>query len=170
MNISLNVTDDPRLSHIADLVREDIGRMIRKPFVLVVDDDPGIQSVMSQVLRAFEVEFLCVGTGKDAMLAVKDFGKIPILDLVFLDIWLPDGRDMTPFKVIREARPGIPIIVMTGYPPGDELMDMIKQNEELSILLRKPFGFHEILRALRQLKIPIRTDKEFPILSVNPPV
>src|SRR6266705_2745058 len=73
--------------------------------ILIVDDEPAIQSTLRGVLEDEGYRVSAVGTGDDAVALLAD--ETP--DLVFLDIWMP-GRDgletLAEMKRLRQGAGG----------------------------------------------------------------
>jgi two-component system, cell cycle response regulator DivK len=80
--------------------------------ILVADDTPINYKLLETALRQTGVRLIWVQTGHDAVDAVK---KYPEIDLVLMDIRMPemDGYEAT--RIIREFNPDINIIAQTSY-------------------------------------------------------
>jgi two-component system response regulator BaeR len=81
----------------------------KMPFVLVVEDEPKLSTLLDDYLRSSGFEVRCVMDGRDVIPAVEQ--RPP--DLVLLDLMLP-GRDG--LEIFREVRAigDIPIIIVTA--------------------------------------------------------
>ena len=82
----------------------------RKPTVLVVDDDGGIRSLLTLVLKAEGYEVLAAANGAEAftLLHANEF------NLAMLDYQLPDTDGL---KILEEAKKTdslLPVIMMSG--------------------------------------------------------
>lgn len=80
--------------------------------ILVADDTPINYKLLETALRQTGIRLIWVQTGHDAVEAVR---KHPEIDLVLMDIRMPemDGYEAT--RVIREFNPDINIIAQTSY-------------------------------------------------------
>ncbi|HAR95976.1 MAG TPA: Fis family transcriptional regulator, partial [Deltaproteobacteria bacterium] len=87
--------------------------------VLIVDDDAGMCDVLSTMVRRMGHEAGCTHTLREGMREV--FARP--LDVVFLDIRMPDGSGLDALPRIREVASPPEVIIMTGYgdPNGAEL-------------------------------------------------
>jgi len=83
--------------------------------ILVVDDERAIQELMSRVLERRGHRVIVCGDAAAAMNVTDP------LDLLVVDYVLPDvnGRDLTAW--LRERRPDLPVILMSGYLPSPDL-------------------------------------------------
>jgi CheY-like chemotaxis protein len=90
------------------------------PFVLVVDDDETVRTVMAEVLRADGRDVVCARDGAEALAIMR--GE-PTPDLVLLDLMMPG---VTGWQVLesmgespRLAR--VPVVVLTAFDARDDL-------------------------------------------------
>ena len=87
--------------------------------VLIVDDDPMVGEVLSQLLRRMGHDPACASccAHARAQIAAQDF------DLVLLDVGLPDGSGLDLLPDVRQsaAAPEVIIITAVGDPDGAEL-------------------------------------------------
>ena len=81
----------------------------------------------------------------DAQSALAEIEKDGI-DIVFSDIVMPGKMDgIALAKTIREKRPEMPILLVTGYS------DAAKEIGSQFPILRKPYQLHELSRELQKL-------------------
>jgi CheY-like chemotaxis protein len=117
--------------------------------ILVVDDEPDVADLFRQQFRRdlranrFALDFALSGEealGKVARVADAD------LILILSDINMPgmSGLDMLPRA--REARPDVPVIMITAY--GDAETRRHAQARGAAGLLVKPIDFPELRRAI----------------------
>lgn len=85
---------------------------MRKPFILVVDDESGARSMVINFLKErYECEFTEAGDGEEAV----NFLKCHPCDLMILDIKMPKKSGITVIKEAREIDPKLDIIVMSAW-------------------------------------------------------
>ena len=79
--------------------------------ILIVDDEPGILTALSNILK--DEGFRCITTtsGEEAL---ELYGREKP-DVVFLDIWLPDKDGLEPLQALRELDPPAAVIMMSGH-------------------------------------------------------
>lgn len=78
--------------------------------VLIVDDDPAIRELLGEYLTDQDVELVEAGSGLQTLDAVRR----DALDLVLLDMRLPDINGLEVMRQIRDRGDDIPIIVVTA--------------------------------------------------------
>ena len=116
-----------------------------QPSVLVVDDDEAIQDMFKLFLKKTGFSRLIVGTGKDALAALKK----QKFDLCFLDLQLPDITGDEIYAVAREHYPDLPIVIITGYPDSQMLDNILKFGPVT--VLKKPLQMEQLQQTMRFL-------------------
>ena len=89
---------------------------------LVVDDDEAIQSQFKLFLRKAGVNRIVVGTGKQALAALKK----QRFDLCFLDLQLPDVTGDKIYAVAKTDHPDLPIVIITGHADSEMMSNILK--------------------------------------------
>jgi signal transduction histidine kinase len=110
--------------------------------ILVVEDNDGIREIASRILTQAGYEVSAAATRDDA-LRVSDDQDVG-LDLVLSDVIMPGISVREFIDAVRAARPGLPVILMTGYAT-----DHARVGESLPkdfAMLTKPFQIVELLR------------------------
>ena len=79
--------------------------------ILIVDDEKGILDALSAVLDDEGYTVSTAENGSEALKKMKD--DTP--SVVLLDVWLPDIDGLEILKEIRDAYPGVAVIVMSGH-------------------------------------------------------
>ncbi|MGQ0794363.1 MAG: response regulator [Deltaproteobacteria bacterium] len=111
--------------------------------VLVVDDEEIICDLIKEVLSIDGHQCVAVQSGKEALSWVKS----SIFDLVFLDLMIPDMNGVDVLTSIKQIKPELPVVMVTGYPDGD-IMDQALRLGPLSVI-KKPFTDEQIRRVLK---------------------
>jgi DNA-binding response OmpR family regulator len=92
--------------------------------VLVVEDDEGTRDAMLRILAAQGYQVLTAATAHDA-LGVLDQPLAPI-DVVVLDVHLPDASGIDVCRQMRSSRPHLPVVVCSGEASPDEVADLLR--------------------------------------------
>src|SRR5437762_730872 len=87
--------------------------------VLVVDDDPSIRSMLSDVLKDWGYRSLEAGTVTEALELFRKGRPAAIL----LDLKLPDGSGITVLNTVKRTSPETVVIVVTGHATLDSAFD-----------------------------------------------
>jgi two-component system nitrogen regulation response regulator NtrX len=79
--------------------------------ILIVDDEPAIQSTLRGVLEDEGYRVTAVGTGDDALVMLGD----EPFDLVFLDIWMPGKDGLQTLADLKRQRPEVTVVMISGH-------------------------------------------------------
>lgn len=113
-----------------------------KPSVLVVDDDNMIRGVLRKILT---LKGCAVLEAANAALAVSACQKFPI-QLVFLDIYLPDANGLDIMAQMFVLRPNLKVALISSDPTQFDLPQA--QHEHIVDCIGKPFSPDRIERVL----------------------
>ena len=110
--------------------------------IMVIDDDPGIRSALSDLLKDKGYRVLTVADG-DQALACLSQEKLP--DLILLDLMMPvvDGWRSGLEQAMNPQLASIPVIVITAVTFGDRKADLGVE------VVRKPFDTDALLSVIR---------------------
>jgi DNA-binding response OmpR family regulator len=114
--------------------------------ILVVEDEPELASAL---VRGLEEEQFCVqlcGEGKAAL----QKSKVGNVDLILLDVMLPD---LNGFEVVEQLRLRSPETLVLMLTARDSLADVVRGLDAgADDYLTKPFSFLELLSRVRALE------------------
>ena len=110
--------------------------------VAVVDDDQGILRSLEILLESADYAVSLFASGAELL----DSGCLPEIDCLISDIDMPglDGFEL--LRLVHAARPGLPIILITGYP--DTLKRLPSLGGSNPRFFTKPFHGPELLAAV----------------------
>ncbi len=134
--------------------------------ILVVDDDPDIRLLLSEVL-ASNPKFRVV-IAENGLKGLEKI-KTEIFDVVITDIKMPvmDGIEM--LQNIRKLQPEMPVVIMSGYAEFHHLAKALELGA--SNFIRKPFDFEEVFQViLKILKIKdkfVKQSRIFPHITIE---
>ncbi len=83
-------------------------------YALVIDDDDDMHTLISDVLRTYDVQVHSALSGHDGLYCMRQ--HVP--DLIILDLCMPHLTGWELIKRIRDnpSTAGVPIIVLTSFP------------------------------------------------------
>ncbi len=116
---------------------------MRRPGILVVDDEPTVLRALRVALEAQDYVVTAVMSGEDALARVTNH----TFDLVLLDLGLPG---MSGFDVISRVRvlfPTLPIIVLSAQ--GEDAAKVEALDLGADDYISKPFSVSELLARVR---------------------
>ncbi len=92
--------------------------------VLLVDDEQSALQMYGALLREDGIPVLTAASGERARALVKGEAR---LGLVVLDLVLPDVEGLELFRVIRAARPEVPVVMLTAFGSVDSAVQALKE-------------------------------------------
>lgn len=114
--------------------------------VLIVDDEPIIRQMVMQVLKASGYQVICAATGFEAIDHVRELGDR--LDLVFLDMVMPEIDGEETFYAIHKQLPDLPILLTSGFVKDDKRERLLAAGAVGMVF--KPYNNNELLSQIRK--------------------
>ncbi len=115
--------------------------------LLIVEDDGSIMNVSKKLLERIGYRVLTAKTGRDALRVSGGFKEK--IDLAILDAVLPDMAGREIYQHLVETRPGLKVLVCSGYSIDGPAEDILKAGAQGFI--QKPFSFRELNRRVQEI-------------------
>jgi len=114
--------------------------------ILVIDDDPEVLEVATELLSSSGYRVLVASTGQDALAMMQAIRP----DLILLDYHMPDMNGLAVIEQLRadEATRRIPVIALTAGTAADA--NRMSRAGTVGVIL-KPFGPREFLRFIAEV-------------------
>lgn len=118
---------------------------MRKPKILVVDDDPDLVKALRLRLRANNCDVITVSDGYSVIGAAQK--ERP--DVIILDLGLPAGDGFVVLERLQQSDQlsGIPVIVLTARDPQGNEARALKAGA--AAFFQKPVDNEELLNVIR---------------------
>jgi two-component system KDP operon response regulator KdpE len=130
--------------------------------ILVVDDEPPIRKLLRMGLSTQGYAVLEAGDGRAAL----DLMGREKLDLVILDLGLPDMKGHDLLRIIRERHDALPVLVLSSR--DDETGKVEAFDLGADDYVTKPFGMNELLARLRAaLRHGLAVQGERPVFRLD---
>jgi len=113
------------------------------PSILIIDDEPGIRKTLASIL---EDEKYKVFTSEDAILGMEVL-KREVIDLIFLDVLLPNMGGIKALEIIRKEWPITEIVMISGHANIDMAVRAVKLGA--FDFLEKPLSLEKVLTVCR---------------------
>ncbi len=133
---------------------------VAAPSILLIEDDPRMREVVERGLgsRGFVVSSASDGASGLDLVRTHD------VDLVLLDLILPDMEGFRVLEGVREAKPRLPVIVLTAL--GDTTSKVGGLNAGADDYVTKPFSIDELAARIHaRLR---RREEDVGVLSAGP--
>src|SRR5437763_5305099 len=122
-----------------------------KPTILVVDDEPGVRSSLSGVLRDEGYAVEGVASGEACLARVT---REPV-DLIVLDVWLPGMDGLATLARLRERQVDAEVVLISGHGNIESAVRAIKMGA--FDFVEKPLSLDKtilvVANALRQRRL-----------------
>ena len=89
--------------------------------VLIVDDDPKLQTTMMDILEARGFTGIPASTGKEALVRVVEQD----IDVALIDLRLGDMSGLRVLREVKEHSPDCECILLTGYASQESAIEAL---------------------------------------------
>ena len=120
--------------------------------VLIVDDEKEFLDIISERLRAREMEVSTTTSAEDALNMIDERSY----DVVIMDFMMPAMDGFKALKLMKAKQPHMQIILLTGNVPHEKF----KEAEALGALavIEKPPDLKDLIHKIKKAKTTQRTD------------
>ena len=112
--------------------------------VLVIDDEPVLQDVLGSLLTGDGFDYLQATTAADGLQILRE----EEVDVVLLDLMLPDRSGLDLLPDIKEFDPHLPVVVITAYSSVESAIEAMHRGAFHDV--PKPFKNEEVLHLVRR--------------------
>ena len=112
--------------------------------ILVIDDNDFVLNATDAMLTRHGYRVIACLSGKQALQLLREWTDLE-LDLALIDIVMPDAMGPEVANEIRQIKPHLPIIFMTGFPEHQQSVASSGQ-----VVISKPFSSLTVIEKIRQ--------------------
>jgi len=123
--------------------------------ILVIDDDENIRKVLETIL---EDEGYIVETAETAKKGIEKSEKT-FYNLALIDVRLPDMEGIELLSKLRNTKPKMRKIIVTGYPTLQNAVAAVNKGADAYVM--KPFEVDKILQTIREQLKKQQEEKSF---------
>ena len=118
--------------------------------ILLAEDQPAIQILMSEFLRQGGFHVLRAGDGREALELARSYqGQI---DLLLSDVMMPGMDGLALALALKSTRPELKTLLMSGNP--ERMLPAVGESGVKAGFLQKPFGLPRLLEKVREMTAP----------------
>ena len=128
--------------------------------ILIVDDDENIRRVLAAILEDEGYSVESVGTAKKGI----EKSETDFFNLALLDVRLPDMEGIELLAKLRETKPKMRKIIITGYPTLQNAMGAVNQGADAYVT--KPFDIEKMLKTIEEQLKKQEEERSFSELKV----
>ncbi|OGW44849.1 MAG: Fis family transcriptional regulator [Nitrospirae bacterium RBG_13_41_22] len=107
--------------------------------ILIVDDEEGIRESLSGIFEDEGYDVITARSGEEALKILKEQN----MDLILLDVWLPGIDGVQTLKEIKDIKPDIPVIMISGHGNIDLAVKATRMGAY--DFLEKPLSLEKVL-------------------------
>jgi GAF domain-containing protein/CheY-like chemotaxis protein len=116
--------------------------------ILVVDDEPHVRGTLEEMLRLQSHRVVVADDGPSGLSRFRE-GEF---DLVMTDLAMPGMSGWQVAQAVKEARPGVPVVLVTGW--GVELSPEQLRAYGVDLVLSKPFRYDDVRTVVSSFRLP----------------
>lgn len=115
--------------------------------VLVVDDEESVRAIAARLMESLGFK---VTVAEDGRAGVAAFEREPdAFRLVLMDLTMPHHDGLEAFSLMRRVRPGVKLILMSGFNEQDAIASFTGKG--LAGFIQKPFDLPTLTEKVRQV-------------------
>ena len=116
--------------------------------VLIIDDEKDFLDIIAERIRAHGMNVSTVTSVENALNMVEDES----FDVVIMDFMMPGMNGFQTLKALKEKKPGVQIILLTGYVPDEKRIEA-KALGALDVI-EKPPDLQDLIGKIKSVKAP----------------
>jgi len=117
--------------------------------VLIIDDESDVRDVLKFHLSDSNYQVIEAENGQEGIELLKSGDNLTNVGVIICDIRMPKVNGIECIQYIRQEAPGIPIVVVTGFP--DTQMAVNLMNEGVKEYLVKPVEKEKLVATVDKL-------------------
>lgn len=107
--------------------------------ILICDDEELVRSILCKMLSKMGLSHIEARNGRDCLNKYQEYGEV--IDLVLLDLTMPDLSGVEVLKELHKENPTLPVILSSGY--SAEEVSSYTVNEHVDFL-QKPYQYDDL--------------------------
>ncbi len=110
-------------------------------YILVVEDEENLRQILSRILESVGYKVFLAGNAREALEIFQHHKDV--IELVLLDIYLPDQSGLELFTRFRQLQPDLKVLLTSGFEVEESVEKLMR--EGALGFIRKPFNRQQIL-------------------------
>jgi PAS domain S-box-containing protein len=115
--------------------------------VLLVDDEEMVREVNQEILGVLGYRVRAAASGPEALAIYREKGSE--IDLVILDMIMPDMNGTEVFKKLKEINPEVRVLLASGYSADGEAAEIVGQGS--TGFIQKPFTIKKLSDRINEI-------------------
>lgn len=113
--------------------------------ILIVDDNPNMSSLLSEMLEVFDMESVQADDGLDALSKLEEGS----FSMVITDLRMPNMSGLELIQQVKAKYPKLPVVLISGYSVSEIGVD--DSESQPDGFLAKPFLMSDVEKLLNSL-------------------
>lgn len=124
----------------------EVPNLVLNKTALVVDDESGVQQIVSQMLTKWGYTVVKARSGEDAVVQAR---MMPRIDAAVVDVVMPGMDGFETLVELRRIHPNLPAVIVSGF--SEQSLSKSFPAEENVRFLVKPFGAKALRNAVEEI-------------------
>jgi len=125
------------------------GVIMAKGKILIVDDEQDVRDIFQDRLEKAGYNALMAENGEDAIKILRSGDNMINVGIIFCDIRMPKVNGIECIDFLKQQAPGIPVVVVTGYPDAEVAKELLKKG--VKEYLVKPLDKERMMEIVENL-------------------
>ncbi len=117
--------------------------------ILIIDDESDVRDVLKFHLSEQNYQVIEAENGQEGIGLLKSEDNLTNVGVILCDIRMPKVNGIECIQYIRQEAPGIPIVVVTGFPDTQMAVNLL--NEGVKEYLVKPVEKEKLVATVERL-------------------
>jgi len=124
--------------------------------ILIVDDEQDVRDIFQDRLEKAGYNTLMAENGEEAIKTLRSGDNMINVGIIFCDIRMPKVNGIECIDFLKQQAPGIPVVVVTGYPDANVAKDLLKRGVKQYLV--KPLDKERMMEIVEEI---ISAGKDF---------
>lgn len=124
--------------------------------ILIVDDEQDVRDIFQDRLEKAGYNTLMAENGEEAIKTLRSGDNMVNVGIIFCDIRMPKVNGIECIDFLKQQAPGIPVVVVTGYPDANVAKDLLKKGVKQYLI--KPLDKERMMEVVEEI---ISAGKDF---------
>ena len=120
-----------------------------KGMILIVDDEQDARDIYKDRLEKAGYNTLLAENGEEAIKILRSGNNMVNVGLILSDIRMPKVNGIECIEFLKQQAPGIPVVVLTGYPDTEMAAKLIAKG--VKAYLVKPIDKERMLNLVKEI-------------------
>ena len=117
--------------------------------ILIVDDEQDVRDIFQDRLEKAGYNTIMAENGEEAIKTLRSGDNMLKVGIIFCDIRMPKVNGIECIDFLRQQAPGIPVVVVTGYPDAEVAKELMKKG--IKQYLVKPLDKEKMMAIVEEI-------------------